>query len=97
MTASDNNWPPVVGNLRKAQKNWVRMLRILGQEGSDPQTTGNFYKVVVQSTLLLGAESWLMPPLGLVGTWAGSTTRWPSGCKNAAEEGQDGWVDLSTA
>ena len=62
MTASDNNWPPVVGNLRKAQKNWVRMLRILGQEGSDPQTTGNFYKVVVQSTLLLGAESWLMPP-----------------------------------
>ena len=59
---SDDNWPVVVGNLRKARKRWERMLGILGCEGEYPRTYGNFYKAVVQATLLFGAESWAISP-----------------------------------
>ena len=38
------------------------MSRVLGQEGADPRKSGNFYKVVVQATFLLGAEIWVMSP-----------------------------------
>ena len=30
MTAGDDDWPAVVGNLRKAWNSWARMTRILG-------------------------------------------------------------------
>ena len=33
MTAKDDDCPAVVGNLRKAQKSWARLTRILGREG----------------------------------------------------------------
>ena len=52
----------VVGNLKKARKRWERMYMILGQEGADPRTSENFYKAVVQVTLLFGAGSWVMYP-----------------------------------
>ena len=55
LTASDDDWPAVVGNLRKARKRWAVMLRILGQEGSYPRAFVNFYNKVVQATLLFGA------------------------------------------
>ena len=55
-------WPTVVGNLRKAQKRWGRMSRILGQEGSDTRNSRNFYKAVFQVTLLFGEESWVVYP-----------------------------------
>ena len=38
------------------------MSRIIGWEGANPRTSGNFYKAVVQETLLFGAESWVMSP-----------------------------------
>ena len=38
------------------------MLRILGWEGADPWTLGNFYKAVVQATLLFGEDTWVMYP-----------------------------------
>ena len=62
LTASYDNWPEVVGNLGKARKLWARMSRIIGQKGADPRTLRNFYKVVVQATLLFGAESWDTSP-----------------------------------
>ena len=34
----------------------------LGQEGADPRTSRNFYKAVLQVTLLLGTESWVVSP-----------------------------------
>ena len=55
LTASDDDWPVVVANLRKAQKRWSRLSRILGRDGSDPKKFGKFYKAVVQETLLFGA------------------------------------------
>ena len=37
------------------------MTRKLGHEGADPQTSGNFYKAVLQETLLFRAYNWEMP------------------------------------
>ena len=37
LTAPDDYCPEVVENLRKARRRWAWMLRILGQEGVDPQ------------------------------------------------------------
>ena len=45
---TDNYWPKVVANVRKTRKKWVRMLRILRQEGVDASTSGNFFKSVMQ-------------------------------------------------
>ena len=57
MTALDDDWMAVVGNVRKSRKRWAHMSRILGREGEDPWNSGKFYKAVLQEKLLLGAES----------------------------------------
>ena len=35
MMAFYDDWPSVLGNLRKERKRWARMLSIIGQEGVD--------------------------------------------------------------
>ena len=60
MTAGDNNWPAVVGNLSKARKSWGRLSRILRWEGADARVSGNVFKAVVQAVLLFGAETWVL-------------------------------------
>ena len=62
MTAGENNWPAVAVNLRKAQKIWTRMTRILGWEGAYPRISGLFSKVVVQAVLIFGSETWVLTP-----------------------------------
>ena len=52
LTATDNDWMAVVGNLWKAQKIWARMERMLGQEGARPRFSGMFFKAVMQAVLL---------------------------------------------
>ena len=42
MTAGDDNWSAVLGNLWKARKNWWRLSRILIREGADPKVLGHF-------------------------------------------------------
>ena len=34
LIASYNNWPEVVANMRKAQRQWARISSILGREGT---------------------------------------------------------------
>ena len=60
MTNTDDNWPAVAGNLRKARVTWGRLARILGQEGADPKVSRNFYIAVTQQVLLFGAEYWVL-------------------------------------
>ena len=36
LTNTDDDWPAVAGNLRKARVKWGRLARILGREGADP-------------------------------------------------------------
>ena len=62
MTAGDDNWPAVAGNLVKARKSWVQLTRILSREGADKRISGTFFKVVVQQVLLFGAKMWLLTP-----------------------------------
>ena len=54
ITASDDNWLEVVANLQESRRRWVRISRILGREGAYPWSSSNFYKSVVQVTLLFG-------------------------------------------
>ena len=60
MTAGDNNWPAVAGNLSKARKSWGRLSRILCREGADARVSGNFFKAVVQAVLLFRVETWVL-------------------------------------
>ena len=62
MTAGDNDWPEVAGNLQKARKSWGRMSRALSWGGADPKVSGHFFKSLVQSVLLFRAETWVLTP-----------------------------------
>ena len=39
LTNTDDDWPAVAGNIRKARANWGRLARILGREGADPKVS----------------------------------------------------------
>ena len=62
MTAGDDDWPSVAGNLAKARRNWGRLQRILGRKGATARISGDFFKAVVQQVLLFGAEMWVVTP-----------------------------------
>ena len=62
MTAGDDDWTAVAGNLAKARRSWGRLQRILGREGATPRVSGYFFKAVVQQVLLFGAETWVVTP-----------------------------------
>ena len=67
LTVPDNYRPSVVADMRKSRCKWYQVSRILGWEGVDTRTSGNFYKVVVQVVLLFGSEIWVMTPwVGLI-------------------------------
>ena len=42
LTANGDNWPAVVGNLRKARRSWGQLLQVLGREGADPKVSRAF-------------------------------------------------------
>ena len=60
MTSTDEDWPEVARNLRKARVTWGRLARILGREGADPKVSHHFYIAVTQQVLLFGAETWVL-------------------------------------
>ena len=60
LTATDDNWLEVAGNIKKARRSWGRMSWVLGREGADPKVSRTFYIDVVQQELLFGAEMWVL-------------------------------------
>ena len=58
LTASDNNWLELVGNLSKAQNIWDHLSWILGRKGEIPRVLGIFLKAFVQAVLLWGKRCW---------------------------------------
>ena len=42
LTAIDDDWPAVAGNIRKARVSWGRLARVLGREGADPKMSRIF-------------------------------------------------------
>jgi hypothetical protein len=57
LSDDDSNEPCVDRNLARARKAWGRISRILSSEGAAPKVMATFYKTIVQSVLLYGAES----------------------------------------
>ena len=60
LTAGEDDWIAVVGNLGKARNSWGRLSGVLGREGTDPKVSGNLYKAVAQEVLLFGSEMWVL-------------------------------------
>ena len=60
--ATDNNFPEVVTNISRSRNNWARVSRILGCEGLNSWTSGDFIKVVIQAVLLFGFDTWVVTP-----------------------------------
>ena len=60
LTATDDDWPAVAGNIRKARVSWGRLARVLGREGADPKVSRSFYTAVTHQVLLFGAETWIL-------------------------------------
>ena len=62
LSAADDDWLVVVQNIVKAWMVWRRMSRILIREGEIPWVSGFFFKTVIQSMLLLYAETRVVTP-----------------------------------
>ena len=60
LTATDDDWPTVAGNIRKAGVSWGRLVRVLGREGADPKVSRSFYTTVTQQVLLFGSDTWVL-------------------------------------
>ena len=60
LTATDDDWMAVAGNIKKAQRSWGHLAQVLGREGADPKVSQTFYIAVTQQVLLFGAETWVM-------------------------------------
>ena len=62
LTANDEDWSAVVGNLGKARRSWLQLSWVLCREGADPKVLRAFYTAVTQAVLLFGAETWVLTP-----------------------------------
>ena len=83
LTAGDDNWRAVVGNLGKARKSWGRLSQILILEGEDPKVSGNFYKAMAQAVFMFGRRR-RSSPRGWSGPWAVFNTGLQGGSPGAA-------------
>ena len=82
LTATDDDWPAVAGNIRKARVSWGCLARVLGREGADPKVSRSFYTAVTQQVLLFGAQSWVLTihvESSDDSTWEGRNTTAPLG------------------
>ena len=52
----------VIGNLQKARRSWDRLLRVMGQEGTDVRTLGYLYLFIVHAVLIFGLGTGVMNP-----------------------------------
>ena len=62
LKATDDDWLVVVANQRKYRKKWAWLSRILVRKGVNVQTSGLFYKAVVQFVFRFGSEMWAVNP-----------------------------------
>ena len=56
----NSNWEAVYQNLRKEQRQWGLIVRVLEKTGETVQSRGIMYKAVTQSVLLYVSESWVV-------------------------------------
>ena len=90
--AGEEDWPVVMGNLRKGRKSWAQLTRILAREGADMRVSGMFFKVLVQAVLLFGSETWVLTPCmeRSLGSFQHSVARMITG-RHTRRQGEGGW------
>lgn len=59
LVEDNNDRMTIESNLKKARSRWAQVKRVLIREGASPRIMGYFYKAIVQSVLLYGAETWV--------------------------------------
>ena len=59
MTSLGYDWTDLVRNLHNSRKSLARLSVILQMEGANPRVSGMFFKLVVQTVLLTGSETWI--------------------------------------
>ena len=57
LSTTDNDWPALYWNLRKARRRWAQVSRVLTREGSSPDLSG------MQGRRLQNGD-WVYPPVG---------------------------------
>ena len=57
---SDDDWPAVLRNIRKARQMWVRLRKMLRREGVDISVSEKFYHALIQAVLLFGGDTWVL-------------------------------------
>ena len=62
LSSTDDDWPAMERNLRRAQVKWGHLAKILEREGVDKRMSGRFYVEVVQAVLLFGSNTWVLTP-----------------------------------
>ena len=60
LTATDNNWPAVAGNIQMSRRSWGWLAKVLGREGADPKVSRTFYIAVTRAVLLFRVETWVL-------------------------------------
>ena len=60
MDPSNNDWPEVLHNTRKARQVWGRIGKLLQREGTEPAVLEKFYCKLVQVILSFGAVTWVL-------------------------------------
>ena len=75
ISAADGYCSVVVRNMDNTRVVWRRMTSILSREGEELRVSVFFFKSVVQSVLLFGAETWVITP-AWASSWGVSSTRW---------------------
>ena len=60
LVALENNWLAVAGNIKKVQRRWGRLARVLVREGEYTKVSRTFYIAMTQQVLPFGAETWVL-------------------------------------
>ena len=61
MTAGDDDWPALAGNLLKAQRSWGRLSRIISREGADARVSETFSRQWCRRCCCLGRRHGYLP------------------------------------
>ena len=57
---TENDWPEVLRNIRRARQVWGRLGKLLRREGAELIISAKFYRAVVQAVLPFGEKTWVM-------------------------------------
>ena len=65
LSAADTDVPALRRNLKKARGVWRRISNVIAKDSVPATIAGMFFRVVVESVLLYGSETWALPPTAL--------------------------------